>query len=93
MSNIAKGRQDCLVDAVWEAKVSGQNWSEDGPKSLDNNVLEERLSQLMGVLVIHHGLEEFYALTLKKLKDLRVFINLHLLLVYGSRARTEGWIE
>jgi hypothetical protein len=53
--------------------------------------LEEGLSQLVIVIVSDHGLEEFHAFMLKKLKDVRVFINL--LLGYGARARTKCWIE
>jgi hypothetical protein len=53
--------------------------------------LEEGLSQLVIVIVSDHGLEEFHAFMLKKLKDVRVFINL--LLRYGARAWAESWIE
>jgi hypothetical protein len=53
--------------------------------------LEEGLSQLIIVIVSDHGLEEVHAFMLKKLKDLRVFINL--LHGYGARARPESWIE
>ena len=93
MSDGAVGRQDCLVGAgaSWEAQVSGEHWSEDGPKSLDINVLEEGLSQLVVVIVSDHGLEELHAFMLKKLKDVRVFINLFL--GNGARARTESWVE
>ena len=93
MSDGAIGRQDCLVGAgvSWEAQVSGEDWSQDGPKSLDYNVSEEGLSQLFIVIVSDHGLEEVHAFTLKKLKDIRVFINL--LHGISARARPESWIE
>ena len=71
MSNSAIGRQDGLVGtaASGEAQVSGEHWSDDGPKSSDYIVLEEGLSQLIVVIVGDHNLEEFHALILKKLKD------------------------